>query len=96
MIQALKNKIRDIEFVCDILKEELLKATGEGSSMEEINALIIRKTLGGNHAYIYVDMNKSLFVLHIQLLNSSLNNIFLCVCIRSWIGVWAIDFIFKE
>lgn len=49
MIQALKNKIRDTEFVCDILKEELLKATGEGSSMEDINALIIRKTLGGKN-----------------------------------------------
>ena len=46
MIQALKNKIRDAEYVSEILKEELLKAR-DGGTMEEINALIIRKTLGG-------------------------------------------------
>jgi hypothetical protein len=47
MIQALKNKIRDSEFVSEILKEELLKAMGGDGTMEEINSLIIRKTLGG-------------------------------------------------
>eukprot|EP01035_Chromulina_nebulosa_P022887 gene22887-29642_t len=47
MIQALKNKIRDTEYVSEVLKEELLKSIGSGGSVEEINEMIIRKTLGG-------------------------------------------------
>lgn len=51
MIQALKNKIRDTEYVSEVLKEELLKSVGSGGSMEEINEMIIRKTLGGYYLY---------------------------------------------
>ena len=49
MIQALKNKIRDTEYVSEVLKEELLKSIGTGGTIEEINEMIIRKTLGGSY-----------------------------------------------
>jgi hypothetical protein len=45
MIQALRNKIRDMELINDVIKEELAKKSER--SIEEINQLIIRKTLGG-------------------------------------------------
>lgn len=45
MIQALRKKIRDIELVVDVLKQELKnKAEMTG---EEVNEYIMRKTLGG-------------------------------------------------
>lgn len=46
MIQALKNKIRDLELINDYMKEELVKKS-DGLSLEEINKMIIRKTLSG-------------------------------------------------
>ena len=45
MIQALRNKLRDQELVCDVIKEELSRRNE--LSLEEVNAYIIRKTLGG-------------------------------------------------
>jgi hypothetical protein len=45
MIQALRNKLRDQELVCDVTKEELSRRNE--MSLEEVNAYIIRKTLGG-------------------------------------------------
>lgn len=45
MIQALKNKLRDQELVSDVLKEELSRK-GD-MDQEEVNAYIMRKTLGG-------------------------------------------------
>eukprot|EP01038_Epipyxis_sp_PR26KG_P017529 gene17529-24299_t len=46
MIQALRNKIRDMELINDVLKEEL-KNKMEDASIEDVNNMIIRKTLGG-------------------------------------------------
>lgn len=45
MIQALRNKIKDLELINDVVKEELVKNTDH--TMEEVNGLIIRKTLAG-------------------------------------------------
>jgi hypothetical protein len=45
MIQALKNKLRDQELVSDVVKEELSRK-GD-MDQEEVNAYIMRKTLGG-------------------------------------------------
>ena len=45
MIQALRNKLRDQELVCDVTKEELSRRND--MSVDEVNAYIIRKTLGG-------------------------------------------------
>lgn len=45
MIQALRNKIKDLELINDVVKDELVKRTD--NTLEEVNALIIRKTLGG-------------------------------------------------
>lgn len=45
MIQALRSKLRDQELVCDVTKEELSRRNE--MSLEEVNAYIIRKTLGG-------------------------------------------------
>lgn len=45
MIQALRNKIRDLELINDVVKEELGRK-GEMDT-DEVNQLIIRKTLGG-------------------------------------------------
>lgn len=45
MIQALRNKLRDQELVCDVTKEELSRRNE--MSVDEVNAYIIRKTLGG-------------------------------------------------
>lgn len=45
MIQALKNKLRDQELVSDVTKEELSRRNE--MSLDEVNAYIMRKTLGG-------------------------------------------------
>lgn len=45
MIQALRNKLRDQELVSDVAKEEL--ASRNEMSRDEVNAYIMRKTLGG-------------------------------------------------
>jgi hypothetical protein len=45
MIQALRDKIRDMEMINDIIKEELVKRSE--NSLEEVNELIMKKTLGG-------------------------------------------------
>jgi hypothetical protein len=45
MIQALRNKIRDLELINDVVKEELSRKADQ--TLEEVNQLIIRKTLGG-------------------------------------------------
>jgi DNA repair exonuclease SbcCD ATPase subunit len=45
MIQALRNKIRDLELINDVVKEELSRKAEQ--TLEEVNQLIIRKTLGG-------------------------------------------------
>lgn len=45
LIQALRNKIKDLELINDIIKEELTRKAELGP--DEVNELIIRKTLGG-------------------------------------------------
>lgn len=45
MIQALRNKLRDQELVSDVTKEELSRRND--MSADEVNAYIMRKTLGG-------------------------------------------------
>lgn len=45
MIQALKNKIRDLELINDFIKEEYSRK--EEMTMEEVNKIIMRKTLSG-------------------------------------------------
>lgn len=45
MIQALRNKLRDQELVSDVIKEEL--ASRNEMNRDEVNAYIMRKTLGG-------------------------------------------------
>lgn len=45
MIQALRNKLREQELVTDVVKQELSQKSD--MSLEEVNGLIIRKTLGG-------------------------------------------------
>jgi hypothetical protein len=45
MIQALRNKLRDQELVSDVTKEELSRRND--MTADEVNAYIIRKTLGG-------------------------------------------------
>ena len=45
MIQALRDKIRDLEMINDIVKEEIVKRSE--NTMEEVNELIMKKTLGG-------------------------------------------------
>jgi hypothetical protein len=47
MIQALKKKIRDQEMINDVIKEELAKPRELGLTLEEVNEIIMRKTLGG-------------------------------------------------
>ena len=45
MIQALRNKLREQELVTDVIKQELSQKAD--LSTDEVNGLIIRKTLGG-------------------------------------------------
>ena len=45
MIQALRNKLRDQELVSDVVKDEL--AGRNEMNRDEVNAYIMRKTLGG-------------------------------------------------
>eukprot|EP01033_Poteriospumella_lacustris_P003916 gene3916-2781_t len=45
LIQALRNKIKDLELINDIIKEELTRKAE--LETDEVNDLIIRKTLGG-------------------------------------------------
>lgn len=45
LIQALRNKIKDLELINDIVKEELTRKSEMAT--DEVNELIIRKTLGG-------------------------------------------------
>eukprot|EP01031_Cornospumella_fuschlensis_P030624 gene30624-37000_t len=45
MIQALRNKIKDLELINDVTKEELSRK-GE-MSLEQVNEYIMKKTLGG-------------------------------------------------
>lgn len=45
LIQALRNKIKDLELINDVIKEELVRKTE--STTKDINDMIIRKTLGG-------------------------------------------------
>lgn len=51
MIQALRNKIRDQEFINDVLKEELAKAFNRDPdnnyTQADINEMIMRKTITG-------------------------------------------------
>lgn len=45
MIQALRDKIRDLELINDVVKEELVRKSE--STVDEVNELIIKKTLAG-------------------------------------------------
>ena len=47
MIQALRNKIKDMELTMDVMKEEIGKAREVSRSPQEVNDFIIRKTVGG-------------------------------------------------
>ena len=47
MIQALRNKIKDMELTMDVMKEEIGKAREIGRSPQEVNDFVIRKTVGG-------------------------------------------------
>lgn len=47
MIQALRNKIKDMELTMDVMKEEIGKVRENPRSKEEVNDFVIRKTVGG-------------------------------------------------
>jgi chromosome segregation ATPase len=47
MIQALRNKIKDMELTMDVMKEEIGKVRESPKSKEEVNDFVIRKTVGG-------------------------------------------------
>lgn len=47
MIQALKNKIRDMELVIDVTKAIVLKKPENVVNMESLNELIMKKTISG-------------------------------------------------
>lgn len=45
MVQSMRGKLREAELVADVLKGEVMRSAGW--SVEEVNELIIKKTLGG-------------------------------------------------
>ena len=45
MIQVLKKKVRDLELVCDVLKEEL--CSKQNMSRDQVNEFVIKKTISG-------------------------------------------------
>ena len=47
MIQALRNKIKDMELTMDVMKEEIGKVRKSPQTKEEVNDFVIRKTVGG-------------------------------------------------